>query len=70
MAQVFRGLGVSPGVAVGRALPWQPGAAAVPRRDSRAGSSPVTEIERFEAARGNARDELRGLKARLMTTLG
>lgn len=70
MAQVFRGLGVSPGVALGRALPWQPTAASVPRRDARPESSPATELELFEAARGNARDELRGLKSRLMTTLG
>jgi len=70
VAQVFRGLGVSPGVALGRALPWQPEAGVVPRRDARPGSTPVTEIELFEAARGHARGELRGLKARLMTTLG
>ncbi len=70
MAQVFRGLGVSPGVALGRALPWQPVAAGVPRRDVRSGSGPSAEIERFEAARNHARDELRGLKVRLMTTLG
>ncbi len=70
MAQVFRGLGVSPGVALGRALPWRPEAGAVPRREARPGSSPSVEIERFDVARGNARAELRGLKGRLMTTLG
>ncbi len=70
MVQVFRGLGVSPGVALGRALPWQPVATGVPRRDVSLGSTPSAEIERFESARGNARAELRGLKARLMTTLG
>jgi len=70
VARVFRGVGVSPGVAVGRALPWQPGAEPLPSRSLRPGVSPADELERFDAARRSAREELRALKSRLMTTLG
>ncbi len=70
MARVLRGVGVSPGVAVGRALPWQPTASPSPQSDPLPSASPADEIERFDAARRSARDELRGLKSRLMSTLG
>src|SRR5262245_5052635 len=68
--EVFRGVGVSPGVAVGRALPWQPEAAAEPRREPGAGATPSSELARFASARERARDELSRLKSRLMSTLG
>jgi len=70
MAQVFRGVGVSPGVAVGRALPWQPSSDPEPQRLPRPGATPQDEVSRFAAARSAARDELRVLRTRLLTTLG
>jgi phosphotransferase system enzyme I (PtsI) len=70
VAQIFRGVGVSPGVAVGRALPWHPTAAPEPERALAPGSSPSSEIQRLAAARESARLELRDLKSRLMHTLG
>jgi phosphotransferase system enzyme I (PtsI) len=70
VARIFRGVGVSPGVAVGRALPWQPTASPEPQRRPRPGAAPADELRRFEAARSAARDELCSLKARLMTALG
>lgn len=70
MAQVFHGVPASPGVAVGRALPWQPIAAAMPSREPRPGETPATELRRFEAARAEAREEMRRLKLRLADTLG
>jgi len=70
VSRVFRGVGVSPGVAVGRALPWHPGSEPQPQRTPRPGATPADEIGRFETARSAARDELRLLRARLMTTLG
>jgi phosphotransferase system enzyme I (PtsI) len=70
MSEVFRGVGVSPGVAVGRALPWQSSSEPKPRHAPRAGSSPSDELACFEAARAAAAEELRALKARLMATLG
>jgi phosphotransferase system enzyme I (PtsI) len=70
MAQVFHGVAASPGVAVGRALPWQPVAAPTPERTPRPGESPASELRRFEAARSDARDEMRRLKSRLADTLG
>jgi phosphotransferase system enzyme I (PtsI) len=63
-------VGVSPGVAVGRALPWQPRAEREPQRQPRAGATAADEIARFEAARARARDELHTLRSRLMTRLG
>jgi phosphotransferase system enzyme I (PtsI) len=41
-----------------------------PQRTPAPGSSPAKEIARFDAARESAREELRGLKSRLLTTLG
>jgi phosphotransferase system enzyme I (PtsI) len=70
VAQVFRGVGVSPGVAVGRALPWHPQTAPEPQRQPPPGASPDDETTRFESARSAARDQLRLLRARLVTTLG
>ena len=70
MSAVFRGAGVSPGVAVGRALTWRPSVEPEPRRQPLPGASPEDELARFGAARTSARDELLALKARLMTTLG
>jgi phosphotransferase system enzyme I (PtsI) len=70
VAQVFHGVPASPGVAVGRALPWQPIAAAMPSREPRPGETPATELRRFDAARAEAREEMRRLKLRLADTLG
>ena len=70
MSQVFRGVGVSPGVAVGRALPWQPTSDPEPQRQPRPGATPRDEISRFEAARAAAKEELSVLRTRLLTTLG
>jgi len=70
MSRVWRGVGVSPGVAVGRALPWQPAAEPEPQREPRLGSGPDEEIARFAEARAAAGEELRGLKSRLMASLG
>ena len=70
MSRVFRGVAASPGVAVGRALPWQPLAPPAPLRSPRPGETPADELLRFESARANARDEMRRLKSRLMSTLG
>jgi len=70
MSQVFHGVGVSPGVAVGRALPWQPTRDPEPQRQPRPGATPAAEISRFEAARAAAKDELHVLRTRLLTTLG
>jgi phosphotransferase system enzyme I (PtsI) len=70
MSRVVRSVGVSPGVAVGRAIPWEPTTDPEPQRQPRAGSTPADEMRRFEAARALAREELRSLKARLMSTLG
>jgi phosphoenolpyruvate-protein phosphotransferase (PTS system enzyme I) len=67
---VFRGVGVSPGVAVGRALPWEPSGEPQPQRRPRDDSHPKDELRKLDAARESAREELRALKARLMTTLG
>ena len=70
MAGVFRGVGVSPGVAVGRALPWERSAELAPQRMRRSDAAPGDELARFEAARAHAQDELAALKARLLSTLG
>lgn len=70
MSRVLRGVGVSPGVAVGRALPWQAANEPDPQRQRRTGATPAGEIARFTAARSAAREEIRALKTRLMTTLG
>lgn len=70
MAQVFHGVAASPGVAVGRALPWQPSAATAPSRSPRPGETPADELLRFESARAYAREEMRRLKSRLVNTLG
>ena len=70
MAAVFHGVAASPGVAVGRALPWHQLAAPSPSRTPRPGETPASELERFEAARANAREEMRRLKSRLANTLG
>ena len=70
MSRVMRGLGVSPGVAVGRALPWQQATARQPEREPPTGSDSGLEVERFASARRHAGEELRALKWRLMTTLG
>ncbi len=70
MERAHRGMGVSPGVAIGRALPWQPSADPAPRRERPAGATPDGEIDRFNAARSRAREELLALKARVMKSLG
>ncbi len=70
MTRTFHGVGVSPGVAVGRALPWEPRSEREPARTPRPGASPDDEIAHFAAARDSAREELRALRSRLMTTLG
>lgn len=70
MPAVFHGVGVSPGVAVGKALPWQPAASHLPTRQPPPGATADDEIQRFDAARRSARDEIRELKLRLLTTLG
>jgi len=70
VSKVFHGMGVSPGVAVGRALPWNPASVPDPPRSRRPGVSADDELSRFAAARNAARTELRALKTRLQTTLG
>ncbi len=70
MAHVFHGVAASPGVAVGRALPWHPEAEASPTRTPRSGETPADELQRFEAARAGAREEMHRLKFRLANTLG
>lgn len=70
MPAVFHGVGVSPGVAVGKALPWHPAAALVPPRQPPPGVTADDELARFDAARRSAREEIRELRARLLSTLG
>ncbi len=70
MGAVHRGLGVSPGVAVGRALAWQASIEAVPPRARPADATGESEVGRFNSARETARDELVELKAKLLNTLG
>ena len=70
MGGVFRGVGVSPGVAVGRALPWPRRADRTPPREVAAGRSVDDEIARFAEARRLAREELHELRARVMISLG
>lgn len=69
MAKVFRGVAVSPGVAVGRVVlllnPAEPEVAALIPPD-RVGM----EIERFHRAREAARNELRALRDRIHKALG
>jgi phosphotransferase system enzyme I (PtsI) len=67
---VYHGVGVSPGVAVGKALPWQPAASHLPQRQPPPGADAEDEIHRFDAARRSAREEIRELKGRLLSTLG
>ena len=67
-ARIRHGVGVSPGVAVGRALPWDPGSPA--ELTSRGTGTPDDELERFAAARAKTREELHALRARLAASLG
>jgi len=69
-SRTFHGVGVSPGVAVGRALPWEPGSVHEPQRLRSSGSRPEDELARFAAARDRTRDELHALSARLTKSLG
>jgi len=68
--RVFRGVGVSPGVAVGRAVLWEPPRRREPARAPAPGASPADEIARFAKARARAREDLATLKTHLATTLG
>ena len=55
MTTVFHGVGVSPGVAVGKALRWHPAASPIPPRQPPAGATALDEIRRF-AVRENERE--------------
>jgi phosphotransferase system enzyme I (PtsI) len=68
--RVFRGVGVSPGVAVGRALPWEPGLPQEPVKTRSRMSGLADELARFASARARTRDELHALRARLAASLG
>jgi phosphotransferase system enzyme I (PtsI) len=69
-ARAFRGAGVSPGVAIGRALPWEPGGPGEPPRARSRAATADDELARFETARARTRDELHALRARLAASLG
>ena len=51
--RTFRGVGVSPGVAVGRALPWDSRRLQEPARNPIGGAD--DELARFDAARARTR---------------
>jgi len=68
--RTLRGVGVSPGVAVGRALPWEPHAPGEPGRLPREGQGVAEELARFEDARRRTREILYALKSKLSASLG
>ncbi len=69
MGEVLRGLGVAPGVALGRVLRVE--TEAVPELPEPVAAEEVDgEIERLEAARRRARSELHALKERVLHSLG
>ena len=70
MSRVFHGVGVSPGVAVGRAVLWEPPRRREPGRLPPVGASTQDEIARFAKARARAHDDLAALKSHLATSLG